>query len=264
MKKILITGASGGFGSAACRLFLEKGWQVWGIDLAEKTHIPDLHFYPADLTDPQSLAHAFETISRETEHLDVILHTAGIYDLDSLVEISEESLQRIFQVNFFGAVRVNRLFLPLLHPGARIILTTSELAPLDPLPFTGIYAITKSALEKYADSLRMELQLLQIDVSVLRPGAIRTNLLHDSTAALTRFCENTRLYSCNAARFRRIVDSVEAKNVAPAQVAAKAYRAATARRPRYAYCINRNPLLLLMHILPKPMQTRLIGLILRP
>ena len=55
----------------------------------------------------------------------------------------------------------------LLYTSSRIITITSELAPLNPLPFTGIYAITKSTLDKYCYSLRMELQLLGIDVSVI-------------------------------------------------------------------------------------------------
>ena len=49
--------------------------------------------------------------------------------------------------------------MPLLKKGSKIIITTSELAPLDPVPFTGSYAVTKGALDKYAYSLRMELQL---------------------------------------------------------------------------------------------------------
>ena len=64
----------------------------------------------------------------------------------------------------------------MLKNGSKILITTSELAPLDPLPFTGIYAVTKGALDKYAYSLRMELQLLGMRVSVLRAGAVDTGI----------------------------------------------------------------------------------------
>jgi len=100
-------------------------------------------------------------------------------------------------------------------------MTTSELAPLDPLPFTGLYAVTKGALDKYAYSLRMELQLLDIPVSVLRAGAVKTKMLDVSTDALDRFCEKTALYTCNAKRFRNIVNRVEARCVPPEKIAAK-------------------------------------------
>jgi short-subunit dehydrogenase len=83
------------------------------------------------------------------------------------------------------------------------------------LLFTGIYAVTKSALDKYAYSLRMELQPLGINVSVLRSGDVSTNMLGVSADALDRFCSSTNLYSCNASRFKRIVDRVEARGISP-------------------------------------------------
>lgn len=263
MKKILITGASGGVGRAACQIFLSQGYEVWGIDCKDAEHAENLYFIAADLTDPTSVSAAFETISQQTDHLDIILHTAGIYNLDSLVEMEETALQKIFSVNLFGAYRINKTFLPLLSSGGRIILTSSELAPLDPLPFTGIYAITKAALEKYADSLRMELQLLGIKVSVIRPGAIRTPLLKDSTDALDRFCETTSLYPCNAERFKKIVNHVEARNIPGERIASLALRIARAKRPKLTYCINRNPLLLLLNVLPKRLQAWIIRMILK-
>lgn len=103
---------------------------------------------------------AFKCIKEEAESLTAILHFSGVYGLNSLVEIPEDEFVRIFDSNLFGVYRINRFFLPLLEPKGRIIITTSELAPLDPLPFTGMYGITKTALESYAYALRMELQLL--------------------------------------------------------------------------------------------------------
>jgi NAD(P)-dependent dehydrogenase (short-subunit alcohol dehydrogenase family) len=177
--------------------------------------------------------------------------------------MEEEAWKRIFAVNLDAVYRVNRTFLPLLAPKARILITTSELAPLDPLPFTGIYAITKTALDAYASSLRMELQLLGIDVAVIRPGAVKTDLLTVSTGELDRFCRNTRVYTYNAARFKRIVDRTEAKNVPPEAIANTAVRALTARRPKYVYNLNRNPLLRLLNALPARWQTAVIGRILK-
>jgi short-subunit dehydrogenase len=137
------------------------------------------------------------------------------------------------------------------------------LAPLDPLPFTGIYAVTKSALDKYAYSLRMELQLLGIGVSVLRAGAVQTDMLGVSTDALERFCHSTQLYSCNAERFQRIVGRVEARCVPPTVIADKCVRILSKRRPSFAYSVNRNPLLLLLNMLPKRLQLWAIRMILK-
>ena len=137
------------------------------------------------------------------------------------------------------------------------------MAPLDPLPFTGVYAVSKAALDKYAYSLRMEMQLLGVSVSVLRAGAVKTNMLGASTSALERFCDKTELYKCNAARFRKIVDGVEAKSVPPEKIAAKTLKILAKKRPSFAYSINRNALLLMLNALPKGWQTSIIRKILK-
>ena len=177
--------------------------------------------------------------------------------------MSDGDFQRIFDINLRGAFLVNKTFLPLLKTGSRILITTSELAPLDPLPFTGIYAITKAALDKYAYSLAMELQLLGISVSVLRAGAVSTGMLGVSTAALDRFTEKTKLYTCNAKRFSDIVNKVEARSVAPKKIANLAQRIIEKKCPAFVYTLNRNPLLRLLSVLPKRMQLKIIKMILK-
>ena len=109
----------------------------------------------------------------------------------------------------------------------------------------------------------MELQLLGVKVSVIRPGAVKTRLLKNSTDELDEFCERTRIYKYNATRFKKIVNSVEAKNVAPDRVAKKTYKAITAKCPKYVYNLNRNPLLRLLSILPRRLQTVIIKGILK-
>jgi len=251
---VLITGAYGGMGRATAKALRDRGLRVFALD--KTVGAPEENILPvkADITDEKSVREAFALIREQTEELFAVIHFAGIYMLDSLVEMDGGDFEKIFRINLGGAFLVNKIFLPLLNPGSRILITTSELAPLDPLPFTGIYAVTKSALDKYAFSLRMELQLKGISVSVLRAGAVSTGMLGVSTDALDRFCEKTALYSCNAERFKRIVDSVEARSVEPSRIAGKVSRILHSRRPRFAYSINRNPLLLLMNVLPQKMQ----------
>ena len=263
MKDILVTGAYGGMGLAAVELLAKEGYRVFALDL--KVGEPKENVIPieSDVTNEDKVTEAYNKVASLTDNLCGIIHFAGIYMLDSLVEMSAESFKRIFDVNLYGVFLVNKTFLPLLKKGSRIIITTSELAPLDPLPFTGIYAVTKSALDKYAYSLRMELQLLGIGVSVLRAGAVNTGMLGASTNALDKFCNGTHLYSCNAKRFKSIVDRVEARHISTEKLAKKAYKILKKKRPSFAYSINRNPLLLLLNILPKRLQLWIIKLILK-
>ena len=172
--------------------------------------------------------------------------------------MSEEDFVRIFNINVFGCYRLNKFFLPLLDKTSKIFIVSSELGPLDPLPFTGIYGITKSTVEKYAYSLRMEVQLLGIKVIVVRPGAVDTTLLDVTTLKLDKFAESTTYYKENANTFRNIVDSVESKKIHPSKVANLIYKINLKKKPRYTYGINRNPLLKILNALPQHFQNWII------
>ena len=263
MRYVLITGAYGGMGKKTAELLSRRGFGVFALDKNVGEAAENIVPVQADVTSADSVAASYEAVKKVTDKLYAIIHFAGIYVLDSLVEMTEEEFEKSFRVNVFGAYLVNGTFLPMLEAGSRIVITTSELATLDPLPFTGIYAVTKGALDKYAYSLAMELQLLGISVSVLRAGAVDTGMLGASTDALARFCDKTELYKLNAKRFRDIVDKVEAKRIPPEKIAGKIDKIISSKKPKFAYSINRNPLLLLLDVLPKRLRFFIIRKILK-
>lgn len=258
MKKVLIVGVNGGMGFETAKLFQQKGYEIWGLDYIEQAKAPFIHYVQTDITDIDSIHQAYEQIEVLVDTFDAIIHMAGVYMMDSLLEITDERMMKAFYTNYFGIYRINKIFLPLLKKGSRIIITSSELAPLDPLSFNGLYSITKSTLEKYAFSLRMEASLLGIQVSIIRPGAVQTSLLNASLLELDAFCNQTQLYSESSKRFKKIVSSVEAKHVSPQKVAQKAFRALTSKNPRYVYNLNRNIGLRLLNLLPDRIQVVLI------
>jgi NAD(P)-dependent dehydrogenase (short-subunit alcohol dehydrogenase family) len=263
MKSVLITGAYGGMGKATAKLLSNRGIRVFALDKNVEEMIENVIPIKADITDKNSIEEAFLQIKGYTDELFAIIHFAGVYMLDSLVEIGEKEYDKIFDINVKGAFLINKTFLPLLKNGSRIVITTSELAPLYPLPFTGIYAVTKTTLDRYAYSLRMELQLLGINVSTLRAGAVKTDMLGASTSALDKFCDNTSLYSFSAKRFKNIVERVEARHVLPQKIANKTFKILCKKKPAFAYCINRNPLLVILNLLPKRLQFFIIKKILK-
>lgn len=290
MKYILVTGAFGGMGKATIEKLKNDGYTIFALDkfipnefqspqnsdstikntnnnlsIQENNNSAMGKIIPieVDLTNPESIQSAFLKVKSETAELFAIIHFAGIYMLNSLVEMPDSDFDKIFKINVRGAFLINKTFLPLLKKGSRILITTSELAPLHPLPFTGIYAITKSMLDNYAYSLKMEVQLLGISVSVLRAGAVKTNMLGVSTSELDKFCNTTTLYDCNAKKFKQIVDKVEAKNISPTILATKVSKIIKRKKPKFNYAINRNFLLLLLNILPKNLQFWVIKKVLK-
>lgn len=263
MKYVLVTGAFGGMGKAVVNLLVKKGFKVIAIDKNVEPSTENIISIKTDLTSSSDVDNAFLTVKKVVnDKIFAIIHLAGTYTLNSLVEMDEEEFVKTFNVNLFSVFRVNKTFLPLLQDKGRIIITTSELAPLSPLPFTGLYAVSKKALDAYAYSLAMELQLLNVKVSVLRPGAVKTDMLNVSTKKLNDFCENTKLYSCNARRFKKIVDSVESKHVSAEILAKKIGKIIDCKRPKLIYKLNRNPLLIIFNRLPKKLQLRIIKKIL--
>ena len=263
MKYIVLSGVSGGMGLATARLLISNGYHVFGLDINEpKESLDNLTFIQTDLRDSSSITKAFQIIEKETKEIDSIINMAGIYDLNSLIEMNEEDFIRIFDINVFALYRMNKTFVPLLKEKGKVIIVSSELAPLDPLPFTGIYAITKSTVEKYAYSLRMELQLLNKQVVVIRPGAVNTSLLDVSTSRIEKFTANTKLYKYNAAKFKDIVDNVESRKIPTSKIAELSLKILNKKNPKYVYKINRNPLLLILNFLPQRFQNWVIKKIL--
>lgn len=262
MKTVLITGASGGIGLATAKYLISKGYEVYGFDIKEIEPIEHLHFYKVDIRNSKSIEEVSLKIKEAGVNFDAIIHLAGVYDLNSLIEMDEESFVRSYDINLFGVYRINKTFVPLLKKQGKVVITTSELATVDPLPFTGIYGITKAALDKYAYSLRMELQLLDHQVVVVRPGAIDTGLLNISVAKLQDFKQNTVIFKENATKFDEIVNSVESKKIPPEKLAKLIEKILRKKKNKFVYKINRNFLLKVLNALPDRFQTWIIKKIL--
>ncbi len=263
MKYVVVTGSSGGMGKSFIERLKKEDVFIFALDINKIEDEENVKYIKCDVTSNESVKKAFDIIKEYTNELYSIVHFAGIYMMDSLVEIDYNRFNKIFNVNVFGAYLINKTFIPLLRKGSRIIVITSELATLDPLPFTGIYAVTKSTLDKYCYSLKMELQLLDIYVSTLRAGAIKTDMLDVSTNELDKFCNKTELYTCNAERFKKIVNNVETKNISTDKLANKVFKIYNTKKPKFSYSINRNPLLKLLSFLPKRLQFKIIKKILK-
>lgn len=262
-KAVLITGVSGGMGVHIAKTFIDNGYFVFGLDIVEpKEKNENLHFIKTNLKSEEEILKAYKEISGSCDSLETIINAAGIYDLNSLIEISEKDFINIFNINVFSCYRINKTFLPLLKKKGKIFMISSELGPLDPLPFTGLYGISKTVIEKYAYSLRMELQLLDYKVVVIRPGAVDTGLLDVSTKRINDFENNTTHYKYNSARFKKITNSVENKKISPNKIGKLIYKVNQKRNPKYIYSINRNLGLILLNSLPRRLQNFIIKKIL--
>ena len=264
MKTVLITGARGGMGLATTKYLASNGYSVYALDIKEKEPIDNVKSFVCDLTKEDEIRDVYNKISLDNIKIDCIIHLSGIYYMDSLIEIEENKLKKIFDVNFFGVYLVNKVFIDLMNENSKIIITSSELAPLDPLPFNGIYSLTKNTLENYALSLRQELNLLGIKVVIVRPGAINTGMIDESIKNVERIEKETVLYKSNAPLFKGIVKNNESKTVEPIRIAKLMKKIVDKNKPKLIYSINLNYKLKLLSFLPDRWQLSIIKKMITP
>lgn len=114
--------------------------------------------------------------------LDAVIANAGYGHEGCIVDLSDEALRRIFEVNFFGTVRVARAAVAHFRQtrGGHLLITSSCLARFT-LPYFAAYSATKAAQTQLARSLRLELMAEGIDVSVIHPITTTTEF-HDTSA----------------------------------------------------------------------------------
>lgn len=263
MKNILVVGCLGGIGKATSIELINNGYNVIGLDINDICDVSNIDYYKIDIRNENSIIQAYNKISEKYNDLYCICILSGIYMMDSLLEISEEELKKILDINFIGITRINRIFFPLLKKGSRILITSSEVAPLDPLPFNGIYGIIKTLVDKYAYSLRMEVNIFGIDVITLRPGAIKTTLLNDSMNELDKFCNKTKIHKTSSVKFKKVVNSVESKSIEPKKIGKFILKILNKKHPKYIYSINSNFLLKLLNVLPSKLQIKIISKIIK-
>jgi NAD(P)-dependent dehydrogenase (short-subunit alcohol dehydrogenase family) len=181
----------------------------------------------------------------------------------SLAEGDLARMKHLLEVNLMGTMAVNRVFYPLLAKEGRILIVTSEVATLAPLPFNGLYSVSKAALDAYAQALRQEMNLLGQRVITIRPGAIETPLAKGSMADTEALAAQTVLFQRGADRFSRIAQKFMGRPMKAEVLARLICRAALANHPRLIYHKHRNVGLVLLGALPIRLQCAVIKLLLR-
>ena len=251
-KNILVTGASGGLGSAIVRELLASGDTVCGLDLgAPPVEAEGYVHVKCDITDTESVRRAVKIVSERTDRLDAIVNAAGIMYFGALVEHDPERMDAIMSVNVGGMNRVDTLFFPLLERAkGRIVNISSEYGKFCSLPFNGLYTASKRAVEAYSDSLRRELGYLGMRVVTIRPGSFATDMTRSTGPTFDGLVESS-------ARFSRIYQKLKpmmvnaTKNAGdPARLARLVKKAVYAKRPHRAYKIKNDPRVGLLSLLP--------------
>ena len=258
MQYVLITGASSGIGKSLKDIFLQNNYHVIALDIKEIDPQDNLDSFICDITNKESLQNVKNTLDKQNIKLDYIINVAGIHMMASLVESPLEQMLRLININLNGTMSVNRIFHSLLKEKGRIIIITSEVASFDPMPFNGLYNVSKTALDTYAQALRQELNLLNQKVITFRPGAVKTPLCDSSLTGTQNLVDSTILYKKQAGKFLKLVTMFMGKPLSPTKMAKFIYKKSIKRHPKLIYKKHQNIGLVLLSILPKRWQCAII------
>jgi NAD(P)-dependent dehydrogenase (short-subunit alcohol dehydrogenase family) len=184
MAKVLITGATGGFGTLITKQLLNDGHKVAGtardIQGRNRAAAKELESLGAkviemDITDDMSVTRAMETATKQLGGMDTLINNAGVGVIGLTEAFTPEDMKRLFDVNVFGVQRTCRAIAPMMRElGTGLIINISSLLGRMTVPFYGPYNASKWALEGLTENYRTELSQFGIDVCIVEPGGFPT------------------------------------------------------------------------------------------
>lgn len=224
-KRVLITGTTSGLGRALSIEFAKRGWKVavTGIDTAGlqatgaavRAAGGEALEMMLDVTRPEDFAAAAQRVTAEWQGLDVLVNNAGVSDGGRLEDgLSLENWRLLMDVNMWSIIHGCRAFIPVLRKsGTGHILNVASGAGLLCLPEMASYNASKAAAVAISETLKTELIVDHIDVTVLCPTAFQSNIAN-----------NERVEQCTSVAARGIMEEIKKSKVTAESVARYALR----------------------------------------
>jgi short-subunit dehydrogenase len=245
---VLITGASQGIGKASAKIFVENGFETWvtarNIHSLEELVRTGCRAVCLDVTDENSMQSAVRQIENETGGVDILVNNAGYGQNGVLEELPLDTLRKQFETNVFGLIRMCQLVLPgMRKKGKGRIINIGSGGGEFTMPGASAYHATKYALESLTDGLRGELRPFGIEVSLIKPGGVRTEFMNVANETYPAEMENSP-YREFRQKFQGMADKMfePGKNtygiLTPEAVAKDIFKAATVVKPKTRYRVG--------------------------
>jgi NAD(P)-dependent dehydrogenase (short-subunit alcohol dehydrogenase family) len=233
----IVTGVSSGIGNATARALVGRGYRVFGTARSAASSAPaGTERVLLDVRDEASIDAGVAEVLARAGRIDLLVNNAGGAVVGAVEETSLEQARDLFDVNFFGAMRMTQAVLPTMRAqrSGRIVFISSLLGLL-PAPFSGLYSASKHAVEGLAESLDHETRKLGIRAALFEPGFIRTSFESNGTLAANLVGDYQEARDHAREYFRKSNDGAEDPEV----VAEAVVEAATAAKPRLRYPVGK-------------------------
>lgn len=247
---VLITGASTGIGAALARGLAQR---YRGIRLVLAARSVDklsavatdcetlgakVLTVPTDMAQTDQVQNLAQTALAHFGQVDALVSNAGYGQMGPVELVPTEACQQQFKVNVLGPLALIQALIPSMRDrgGGRIIMVSS-IAGRTAFPFGGLYSASKFALESLSDSLRMELEPFNIQVSVIEPGPVSTDFFDAIKVAIEQTVPQPEKTPYRAAfsKMERLEQQTSANAWTPERVADVIVRSLTARHPKPRY-----------------------------
>jgi len=183
----VVTGAANGIGRAIAVSLARRGCHLALADIdeegmagtAELTRASGVRVsrHRLDVADRVAVAEFPSIVAAEHTQVDVLVNNAGVAVGGMFEQVSDEDFEWLFEINFWGVVRMTRAFMPLLHASddARVVNLSSIYGVVAP-PEQTSYSASKFAVRGFSEALRHELTGSRIGVTVVHPGGVATSI----------------------------------------------------------------------------------------
>ncbi|MDQ7070910.1 MAG: SDR family NAD(P)-dependent oxidoreductase [Rhodobacterales bacterium] len=194
-KSILITGCSSGIGYDAAHGLAKRGWRVFATcrkpEDCDRLCAEGLNSFPLDYADPASIQNAVDRVLAETGGTLDALFNNGAYALPGAAEdLPSDGLRALFEVNVFGWHDLTRAAIPAMRAqGHGRIINNSSVLGLVTMKWRAAYSASKFAIEGLTDTWRLEMQDANIQVILIEPGPVTSDIRQNSIPHFERWID---------------------------------------------------------------------------
>jgi NAD(P)-dependent dehydrogenase (short-subunit alcohol dehydrogenase family) len=249
---VVVTGASTGIGRATALLLDAKGYRVFaGVRKEEdarelaKDGSDRLTPITIDVTDAGQIDAARQEVAEAVGEQGVagLVNNAGVGGGGPIEFMPLDELRSTLEVNLIGQVAVTQAFIPLIRRGKGTIVFIASIGGRVASPFMSPYNTSKFAIEALGESLRHELRPWEIEVVVIEPGSIDTQIWAKGNEQVREQVEEMpedarRLYGPQITRFGEVLNETASRGIPPDKVAEVVHKAIASDNPRHRYLVG--------------------------